>query len=183
MNSKKTLIGILVLAAVGLGAFVLFQNKPLSGSGAPVQDTTATPADSAGQGAVQSGTTTVVTTLPNLTPEQKKLLAPPSASAPLAEQQAYADMVTKAAQVTTTLSLGASCLPSPMVMSIRMGSTVTVKNTDSVDHTISFDSSHALNIPANSSKQLATDFLKEEGIHGYGCDSIIGGVGLTVVTK
>src|SRR4051812_19260178 len=115
MNSYKGLVGLLVILAIVIGAVVFlgmknpsswFSGGAMNGS----QTETGTPNPSQNSGT--ASTTTVQLT--GLSATETKLLTPPPATAPLPEQQTYADFVNKNAVDTTSLSVGAGCKLSPV---------------------------------------------------------------------
>ena len=111
-----------------------------------------------------------------------KVLSPPGADASDKERQAYFDLVTSQATAADMLVLGANCTPVPLVISLPLKKTFTIKNTDTVAHTMRLDKDHTYTIEAGKSKEIAADFGHEAGLYGYGCDSSTKAVGMMVVT-
>src|SRR5690349_9391026 len=65
-----------------------------------------------------------------------QILTPPAKDASDQERKAYFDLVTGAAQKSSVLTLGKECAPEPLVISLVQGSSFTIKNKDTVDHTV-----------------------------------------------
>jgi len=185
MNSVKTLSIILAVVVVILGIGIyMSMNK-----GSRSQETTTQDTDEVG--GTQPGTQTTpsapagsegqITAIPNLTAEQKAILTPPANGTP-AQQKAYGDMVTAKAISTDTVSVGKNCLLNPLAIKATSGMNLTFKNNDSLPHTFSFDQTHSVTVAAGQSKALKLDFLSG-GIYGFGCDAIVGPVGMVVVAQ
>jgi|GEM_PF-3562807 len=112
---------------------------------------------------------------------QQSILTPPVQGTPQSEQEAYFNLIQNNAKSTESLSLSKNCTPTPLVSKLKLNKVFTIKNTDSVDHTIIFNTEHMFTIAAGGSKQINANFGHNDGIYGYGCDSSSGAVGMVLV--
>ena len=110
------------------------------------------------------------------------ILTPPAAGASDTEKRAYSALVVGTAKMADALVLGPGCAPEPLVMSVALKGTFTVKNADTVEHVLVFDKEHRYPVPPGSTKSVVADFGPEAGIYGYGCDASKKAVGMLLIT-
>lgn len=108
-----------------------------------------------------------------LTKDEKFILNPPPANASRSALQKHADMVARLAKSADSLELN-NCKPTPLVLNIKYGSELKIKNNDNVKHIIIIDGKHYYELPTNNSLTIKADFKYGTGDYGYVC----GGVGI-----
>lgn len=102
----------------------------------------------------------------------------PGSNATAEQQKAFSSRISALAVASSVLDIE-SCSPNPPVIRIKYGSSLVVKNSDSISHRI-FNPSMNLTVSAKSQSTLLINFLP--GIYGYSCDSS-GLVGIFLVTQ
>lgn len=119
------------------------------------------------------------------TSEERAVLNYPGADVSEAEWTNFLVLVAKLAVETNTITIGADCSVSPVVTKTPLvaGKKFTLRNTDSVPHTISFNNPPNYTVPAGGTAQLPVDFGGIPGIYGYGCDNSPTPVGLIQVLQ
>ena len=115
--------------------------------------------------------------------ESEQILTPPAPNASPEEGRAYFNLVQGRAEATDALAVGAKCVTSPLVMKLQLKKSFVIKNTDTADHTISFNKEHIYTIPAGKTTNVVADFGHDAGIYGYGCDSTPGAAGMVLVAQ
>ena len=75
------------------------------------------------------------------------------------------------------------CKPSPLVYKLKDGSTITLRNDDSVEHIIMIDPAHIYTAKAKSLTKIVADFGQGPGNYGYKCDDSQGAAGVFLVTS
>ncbi len=104
----------------------------------------------------------------NLTDEEKFILNPPSAEASRSALNKHAKIVAKLAKEGNILGIN-NCLPTPLVLQVKQGDQLTIKNGDS-KHKIMFDEEHVYELPTNNSLTLKASFKYGTGDYGYVCE-------------
>jgi len=169
---KKLTVGIVILLLVVLAIFLAMrQNNPApSGAGN-------TPATS------QNNPTPPATNNPAQAPKpaavdvQALLATNPGPRATQQQLKVFSANVSSYSVDANSIDVTA-CMPNPAVARIKMGKPLTLKNSDSVAHTL-VNGSITMQSPANSSKTLTPAFTSP-GIYGYSCDTKITGIFLVV---
>ncbi|MCP6719983.1 MAG: hypothetical protein KJI72_01475 [Patescibacteria group bacterium] len=116
------------------------------------------------------------------TPDESEVLNVPDLNASTEEKQRHFELVVQVAKTAEFLDIS-DCNPSPVVMKIKKGETIAVRNNDSADHSIVFNLESIHPIPAGSTKNITNVFDKGPGVYGYGCDASTGAVGMFLVTE
>lgn len=75
----------------------------------------------------------------------------------------------------------ANCTGSPVVLRLREGTSLKVRNKDSVAHSISFNDKQIYPVLAGSTIEVKDAFAKGPGLYGYGCDNFSGAKGMVYV--
>ncbi len=164
-KSVKFILIIAVLAAIVV-AFSLFQKQE---SGQPSQN--------------QNSDPNSFEFKPLTSDEQAALNAPKSASEPEEVVNAHAAAVRRVAVATNTVNVGSGCRTSPTAVEIANGTNITFINRDSVPHTISFNASKNVVIPANDQASITVDFGEKTRIYGYGCESSSSPIGMVLIAE
>jgi hypothetical protein len=102
--------------------------------------------------------------------DRADVLKTPTASSTPQERAAFAELVRKSAVTTETLDI-TSCRINPIAISAQLGSKITLKNTDTFPHAISFGAPVVYEVGPRSSRVMTFDFKKDAGIYAYGCDN------------
>lgn len=110
-------------------------------------------------------------TLPILTADEKFILNPPPADASKSALQRHAQMVSKLAKDSSTLTVS-NCQPDPLVLKTKQGSDIQIKNRNNKELAIIVDSMHIFKIPPNNSLVVKAQFKYGPGDYGYICDGI-----------
>jgi len=116
--------------------------------------------------------------------EEREYLAlnSPGQDASIEEKDYHFKIAQSIAEEAPYLNITNCQAPEPLVLNVKFGEALLVKNGDSVDHTISTDGDQAFLIAANSSKSIQPNFGKGPGVYGYGCDGSLKEVGLFLAT-
>lgn len=117
----------------------------------------------------------------NLNHEENFILNPPFANAPKIAKQAHAQVVSSLAKETKYLEIK-DCKPNPLVLKVKEGTDIEIRNIDNVKVRIIVDSLHYYDIPANGTKTTTAKFKYGTGDYGYVCDEA-GIVGFLHITK
>jgi len=169
----KISIPLLAILAVVLGYSVYVRDFKYTLSGSPTGQPAVDSQNQIGDSAVPSSSLVGV--------EVKALQSPP-ANATLVEQLAFADFLKNAAQPAAFLELGEACVAKPVVLSIKIGFPLKIKNTSSVEQIVIFSDKDSFRVPAESTKEFKLGFATKGGIFVYGCASVKGVAGRIVVT-
>jgi hypothetical protein len=182
MNNKLFTIFIVILSLVGIGLGLMIyrnntvvqpevaQNVPQQQSQPIVQET---PVETQSQPTAQPTPDTRLT-INNVE------LHTPGPNATKEEQDAFTKYVTDNAQAVSQFEI-ASCKPVPAILKVKDKGSITVKNSDSVDHTIIFNTDHQYTIPKNGQTVINIDFANGESIFGFGCETANGAVGALLI--
>lgn len=107
----------------------------------------------------------------DLSEDEKFLLNPPSADASKSEIEKHAQIVERLATESSTLEIR-NCKPNPLVVKIKEGADIEIRNMDDKNRRIVFDALHYYDIPANNSIVLSAKFRYGSGDYGYVCDGM-----------
>ena len=118
-----------------------------------------------------------------ITKDERATLAHPAKDAPAEEKQSHFELVQKIAKEAQHLDITKCKVANPVVLKVKLGEPITVKNQDSVDHAIVFDADNIFSIPANTTMDIKPDFQFGSGTYGYGCDQTPHTVGIFLVTQ
>ncbi|MEK7517793.1 MAG: hypothetical protein AAB583_04545 [Patescibacteria group bacterium] len=157
-------IAVLVVIAVVLG-YQIYQQTTVYQT-PPIQNGTVPQTVGNQQASTQKG----------LTAEEKQALSFPGPNATEEEKKKHSDLVDELGnRVAGTLFLDITgCKPNPIVYRVKQGGSFKVKNSDSIDHTLSTD--RKITIKANSEQTLTSKSIGDVlGNYGYGCAEISGG--------
>ncbi len=86
------------------------------------------------------------------------------------ERRVIVNAIVAQAKPATSITL-ALCKPNPEVASFKMNSKVDFKNTDAVEHSISFSPAHTFKVAAKSTTKIDFSFYTLPGIRHYTCDN------------
>lgn len=107
----------------------------------------------------------------NLTAEERFILNPPPAEASRSVLQKHAQTVKKLAKEGDAVAIK-DCHADPLVVRVKQGSEIQIKNMDNVSRTIIFDEDHIFKLPPESSKTIKAKFKYGTGDYGYVCHNI-----------
>lgn len=173
MNKYQLLIvGVLITIAVILG-YLIFSTK-FQKLSLPVKESTN---EGTGSGQQLIGRSDYE----SLTTDQKAVLAPPTGGSP-EEIQKHLDLVSRLAVEAEFLDV-AKCQAMPIVTRVKQGSEISIRNQDTVPHTVVFDEDHMYLIEPNQTKPIVADFGRGIGVYGFGCDKLAGAVGMISVVE
>lgn len=115
---------------------------------------------------------------PGVTPSEQGVLAFAGEDASAEERELHAELVRREAKDVNILDIS-NCTPDPVALRVEYGESITIKNSDTVAHTLSHRETSI--IPAGGTKDVVvSDFAEiEEGIEGfagYSCDGSLVGV-------
>lgn len=114
-------------------------------------------------------------------PNPELLLKVPDQRAPEEVKRAYYDLMNRMAEPASVLNITA-CAAKPIALKVTEGNTVSIRNNDSVTHTINIGQ-RKISVPAGGAAMLTASFDTGPGIYGYGCDTGLGIIGVFFVTK
>ena len=182
MDSKnKTIVSVLVLLAVVLGAAIYFKYNPVSTSQtAPL--TNNNPVNTT-PGTQVTPTTPAATNYPALTADEQAMFAtPPGPNATKAQLDAFSALVAKNAVAGNTITVK-DCTASPDVLKIKSGDKFTVNNKGTTDIHFGFDTERTL-VGAGTSALITASYKNGPGIYGYGCDdkTLNRAIGILMIT-
>lgn len=100
--------------------------------------------------------------------EKKLILGPPFATASAAAKQKHAATVKKLAKTGSVLGIK-NCQPDPLVLQVKEGSMIEVKNNDNVTHKIMIDEDHSIQLEPNKTTTIPAKFKYGTGDYGYIC--------------
>ena len=176
-RTLKIIVAVLAVGAIVLGYLIYTRDyKPLVGT------TPQIPSSNAPQTPSQ-GVNAPIAASYEMTAEEKRALIPPAQNATPAEQQAFFDLVTSVAKQAPSLELGASCSVRPVVLSLKKGQSLKIKNNAAIEQAISFNRDTVYTVPPASTKEFPIAFAKNGGIYGYGCGASTGASGMLLVTE
>lgn len=112
----------------------------------------------------------------------EKILMLPQSTASAQEKKNYISFVSKYASAQNSVDIK-NCAPKPLVIWVKSGSDITIKNSDSDAREISVNDQHSVTVPANSSAKIKADFGAGPGVYAYYCGESEGPVGLFLVSS
>ena len=113
--------------------------------------------------------------------EEHAAIDVPSNDASVEEKQKHFELVQKVAKEAAFLDITKCEVADPVVLKVKLGEPIAVKNQDDVEHALVLNEKNAFPIPANSTKEIEPDFAFGPGTYGYGCDGTPHAVGIFVV--
>ena len=114
--------------------------------------------------------------------DELNVLNTPGVGASEEERNQHFDLVVRLATTTGELNIS-GCTPTPVVLAIKRGEELVVRNDDSADRSIVFNEESIYSIPARSTQTITGFFERGPGIYGYGCDALPNAVGMFFVTE
>lgn len=165
-NLKRIVVVILVLVAVVL-ALLLLKQKMGTSSDALGNKNLGSPI--AANWAPAPGT-------------EKEYLFSIKNDAPEAEKQRHFFYATSISKVSEFLNL-TNCNPDPLVIKVKNGEIIKLKNDGDADLSIGIDANHIYVVPAKSIKEVKADLGKGTGLYGYGCNASSTPAGMIFVEK
>ncbi len=165
-NLKKVLVIVLVLVAVVL-ALLLFKQK------------VGVPSDTLGDKNLGSPIASNWAPAPGT---EKEYLFSIKNDAPEAEKQRHFFYATSISKVSEFLNL-TNCNPDPLVIKVKNGAILKLKNDGDAELSIGIDASHIYVVPAKSVKEIKADLGKGTGLYGYGCNASKTPAGMIFVEK
>lgn len=106
---------------------------------------------------------------PETLTDEEFILNPPDESSPELLKK-HAQMVKQLATEGATVELTQSCKPNPLVLKIKYGSKIEIKNLDKYDRRVIIDSKNFFDIPKGGSKKIKAQFKYGTGDYGYVCE-------------
>lgn len=178
VNKSNIFIAVLLVIALGLGAAIYIQRNPaILEKPSTAQDATPQPSP-----VVQDFRP--LRPLPkDLTPDERLVLQAPRQNDSFDKKAAHFELVKKLAKKSGTLNIDKCEKPSPLVLSLKEGQDFSVRNDDSVAHTIIIDTNHKYKIEPNTTTSLKASFGRGAGAYGYLCEKYAGIVGFFLVEK
>lgn len=166
MSKNLVYIGVAVLAIiVVILGYNIYQKSPLG----TLSQSTPVP---------QSSQPPKIT----LSQEELEVLKPPANDAPNAEKERYGQLLKSLAENTSEeIVIGDSCIAKPLVLQIRFGRTLKIRNEDTKEHTLNFPGKDGIEVAPGQSTSLVIDFGTGGTVLGYGCDSLPGPAGTGVI--
>ncbi len=122
----------------------------------------------------------VVSPEPRSALQEEDVLKFPGPDASAEEKMRHFDIARSLAKDGQYVDIG-NCTASPTVFRVREKDAFTVRNQDTIAHTIILDQEHQYTIGISSKKTLIADFPHGQGLYGYGCDNPTQTVGLFFV--
>jgi len=120
-------------------------------------------------------------TSPGASNTQFDVLNPPSPDASPDEHARFFEEVQRLAREADFVDIS-DCTPNPQVLQVKYGSTITFRNQDTAEHTITHNPQYQFVIPPGGTKEVAADFGRGPGLYGYGCESSSGAIGMILIT-
>lgn len=104
---------------------------------------------------------------------EKQVLTAPDVTDTVAVQE-YEETIAEVAVKTSTLEVGTRCEMTPLVIEISEGVPLTIKNNDSVSHTITFEDQSFFSVSGGRSREIniMEIFGKGEGTYRYRCNDV-----------
>ena len=129
----------------------------------------------------------VLVFLPPLTTREWAVLVGPGQSASPEEKANYAERVKNEAKRADVLTIGVKCEMNPLVLKLKEGEMLKLKNTDIVVHTVAFEDQSFFTVSPGRDRSidLAAVFGKGEGIYRYRCNDVSfdDNVGVLYITR
>jgi len=118
----------------------------------------------------------------DLSADEKILLKTPPQSASETEKAAHFAVVNRLARTTEFLDLS-TCFGNPLAFRVQEGAIFTIKNNDTVEHTLQISQKYLYTVAAKGERKLTANFGFGPGVYGYGCDNSPDARGILFVTK
>lgn len=99
----------------------------------------------------------------------EQLGSPPLDNASDADRNVFAEKLRSLAQSVSVVAMGQDCVLSPAIISVKSGSNLTFKNTDTVDHNLSI--AEQIKVPTGKEVTIKAVF-RGAGIYGINCDGL-----------
>lgn len=115
--------------------------------------------------------------------QESDVLNWPRQSASAEEQQRHADLIGQLAVEAEYVDI-ADCVGQPTVFHVQIGQTFTIRNQDTVEHSLTIEND-SFSVPAGGMRDVIADsevFKFGPGNYGYVCDSKQGVAGVFFVT-
>jgi plastocyanin len=96
------------------------------------------------------------------------------------EKKAHFELVAPLSIEADVLDISA-CLGDPLVLRVEGGTTFTVRNKDSKEHTIQISEKLQFTVSPGKTKEIKADFGFGRGVYGYGCDNSPSAAGIFFV--
>lgn len=177
MAKNLVYLGVVVLAviAVILG-YNIYQQQ--TGGTATLPNTQPSKIQSAPQTGGNQSSTQPTTQKRELTAEEKQVLTFPGPNATEAEKKTHTDLVDQLGNKSGYAVLDISgCAPFPVVYRIKQGGSISIKNSDKVDHVI--NTARKVTIKADSTQTVNSKEIGDNlGEYAYACDGSRSSVGI-----
>lgn len=109
------------------------------------------------------------------------ILNTPTSSTSAEARNKHFDNAVAAAKTTNTLEID-QCFGKPTVIKVKKGQSLTLKNSDPIDHVMVIDAKTQFKVPANKSVQVNIN-MEKSGLYGYGCDNYTKATGMILVSE
>jgi len=188
MKNKILIIGIVILigTALVMGYAIVRQNTSEELTDGILQSRFSAPDDQDAKAKEEPFAFQAVLPLAKelgITEDERAALAHPGEDAPVEEKQSHFELVQKIAKEALILDITGCKAANPVVLKVKLDTPITVKNQDSTDHAIVFDTDNIFSIPANTTMDIKPDFQFGLGTYGYGCDQTPHAVGIFLVIQ
>lgn len=164
---KKIIMVMLVIAVV----LLYFVYRQVANDTAPTMPTEDTAPSAGGVPGPVTGTFN----FPPVSADERAVLDMAANKEDQTNAAAYMQKVAQAAKEGGELALGAKCALSPVVLKVKMGGEILIKNYDTVPHAFAtLDGTLSFSVPANESiiaPVNAANFGATAGAHAYSCDN------------
>lgn len=165
-SSKIVIVIVLLAVAVSLG-YVIYANRSTQ-LGRPQQPEGPTSRPT-GIPQTSTGSNQTPPWLANVTAVEKSLFDIPGPNASEEEKKRHSDLVIKNTSTASELSILRACQPSPLSLSVDSTLSFTVRNRDTVAHTLKIDANKEYALAPGATSTVTLE--KKATILGYGCDS------------
>lgn len=118
-----------------------------------------------------------------LTLEEAELLQRSETGRSIEESRSRFTLAQRLAQSAPYLDITSCVVAKPLVFKATQGESFSVRNDDTVEHTIIRSTGEQFIIPAEGTIDISPDFQKVPGVYGYRCDNGSQNAGLFLVTE
>ena len=118
-----------------------------------------------------------------LTAEEAEVLQRSGQDTSSEEKRLYFELVQSIAQSAPYLDVSKCVIVQPVVFRVRQGESFSVRNDDTIEHTISLLAGEQFTVPAEGTIDVSPDFQEGPGVYGYRCDTVSSDVGLFLVSE
>lgn len=115
----------------------------------------------------------------NLSSDEAKVLSISGSSTEEEKKQNYA-LAVSISKEADFLDI-ANCTTSPVVLRLKEGASLKVRNKGSVAHSIAFNDKQIYPVLAGSTIEVKDAFTQGPGLYGYGCDKLVGAKGMVYI--